>query len=226
MAPVGTEMSPQLEASVNEMTRCLKSLFSVMFGTSRGEPSISEQQLATISQIKGMLQFQLADFEDYLLVKGQRNVTMTAYPFFLRIASAFWNGFPGLDFPKLLALFILSPSRWSVTSLRGPGERNFNAVSHKPKLTGTDWIELNWCAHWLMGYGIKISIPRSPQWRHRSPTCFSQIGTFCRGDICISGTEIPYLWCKIYLEFDQELWLVWNFCGIGVAISPEKQSHP
>ena len=25
-----------------------------------------------------------------------------------------------------------------MTSLRGPGERNFNAVSHKPKLTGTD----------------------------------------------------------------------------------------
>ena len=24
-----------------------------------------------------------------------------------------------------------------MTSLRGPGERNFNAVSHKPKLTGT-----------------------------------------------------------------------------------------
>ena len=89
MAPVGTEMSPQLEASVNEMTRCLKSLFSVMFCTTRGEPSISEQQLATISQIKGMLQSQLADFEAYLLVKGQRNVTMTAYPFFLRTASAF-----------------------------------------------------------------------------------------------------------------------------------------
>jgi len=46
----------------------------------------------------------------------------------------------------LLARFVDSPSRqtfskptwpndisrWSVTSLRGPGERNFNAVSHKP----------------------------------------------------------------------------------------------
>ena len=59
--------------------------------------------------------------------------------------------------------------RWSVTSLRGPGERNFNAASHKPKLTGTDWIELNWCARWFMGYGIKISFPRPLQWRHRSP---------------------------------------------------------
>ena len=56
-----------------------------------------------------------------------------------------------------------------MTSLRGPGERNFNAVSHKPKLTGTDWIELNWCARWFMGYGIKISFPRPLQWRHRSP---------------------------------------------------------
>lgn len=106
MAPVGAEMSPQLEASVNEMTRCLKSLFSVMFCTSRGEPSISEQQLATISQIKGMLQSQLADFEDYLLVKGQRNVTMTAYPFFSQncVGVCFLmirNGFPALDFPAL-----------------------------------------------------------------------------------------------------------------------------
>ena len=48
-----------------------------------------------------------------------------------------------------------------MTSLQGPGERNFNAVSHKPKLTGTDWIELNWCVRWFMGYGIKISFPRS-----------------------------------------------------------------
>ena len=56
-----------------------------------------------------------------------------------------------------------------MTSLRGPGKRNFNAVSHKPKLTGTDWIELNWCARWFMGYCIKISLPRAPQWRHRSP---------------------------------------------------------
>ena len=29
-----------------------------------------------------------------------------------------------------------------------------------------------WCARWFMGYGIKISFPRPPQWRHRSPGCF------------------------------------------------------
>ena len=80
-APTGVEMSPQLEASVAEMARCLKSLFSVLFCTSQGEPFISQQLLATISQIKELLQTRLADYEDYLLVKGRRNMTMTAYPF-------------------------------------------------------------------------------------------------------------------------------------------------
>ena len=80
-SPVGTEMSPQLEASVAEMTKSVKSLFSVLFCTSRGEPAVSAQQVATISEIKAMLQTRLADFEDFLLVKGQRNVTMTSYPF-------------------------------------------------------------------------------------------------------------------------------------------------
>lgn len=78
-SPVGAEMSPQLESSVSELIRSFKSLFSVLFCTSRGEPSISQQLLTTIAQIKEMLQTRLADYEDYLLVKGQRNVTMTAY---------------------------------------------------------------------------------------------------------------------------------------------------
>ena len=79
-SPVGTEMSPQLEASVAEITKGLKSLFGVLFCTSRGERAVSAQQVATISEIKAMLQTRLADFEDFLLVKGQRNVTMTSYP--------------------------------------------------------------------------------------------------------------------------------------------------
>jgi len=78
-SPVGTEMSPQLEASVAEITKGLKSLFGVLFCTSRGERAVSAQQVATISEIKAMLQTRLADFEDFLLVKGQRNVTMTSY---------------------------------------------------------------------------------------------------------------------------------------------------
>ena len=68
-APTGVEMSPQLEASVAEMACCLKSLFSVLFCTSQGEPSISQQLFATISQIKELLQTR------------RRNMVMTAYPF-------------------------------------------------------------------------------------------------------------------------------------------------
>ena len=81
----------------------------------------------------------------------------------------FWKAWWQTEFSPSFSFLHSHSSRWSVTSLRGSGERNFNAVSHKPKLTGTDWIELNWCACWFMGYGIKISFPRPPQWRHRSP---------------------------------------------------------
>ena len=52
--------------------------------------------------------------------------------------------------------FLFPTSRWSVTSLRGPGERNFNAVSHKPKLTGTDWIGARVC---LWGTTLKFLSP-------------------------------------------------------------------
>ena len=91
-------------------------------------------------------------------------IAPAAWPYFLGVSH--WMCFRR---HRVLREFKLHLTRWSVTSLRGPGERNFNAVSHKPKLTGTDWIELNWCARWFMGYGIKISFPRPPQWRHRSP---------------------------------------------------------
>ena len=88
-APFGVEMSAQLESALMEMVRCLKSLFSVLYCTGRNESSLSEKQLGTISQIKDMLQSRLKDYEDYLLVKGERNVTMTAYPlFFLQLLIA------------------------------------------------------------------------------------------------------------------------------------------
>ena len=86
--------------------------------------------------------------------------------------SGYYDMSPCARWEREHTLSYLQYSRWSMTSLRGPGERNFNAVSHKPKLTGTDWIELNWCARWFMGYGIKISFPRPPQWRLRSPGCY------------------------------------------------------
>ena len=64
---------------------------------------------------------------------------------------------------------LVSSSRWSVTSLRGLGDRNFNAVSHQP--TRAPILFNSICSRqlWFMGYGIKISFPRPPQWRHRSP---------------------------------------------------------
>ena len=41
--------------------------------------------------------------------------------------------------------------------------------SHQPNLA--PWFEnsSHWCTRWFMGCGIKISFPRPPQWRHRSP---------------------------------------------------------
>ena len=62
-------------------------------------------------------------------------------------------------------------SRWSVTSFWGPGDRNFNAVSHQPTLAPIQFNSICSRQLWLMGYGIKISFPRPPQWRHRSPSC-------------------------------------------------------
>ena len=62
-----------------------------------------------------------------------------------------------------------SLTSWSVTSLRGPGERNFNAVSHKPTRAPIQFSSICSRQLWFMGYGIKISFPRPPQWRHRSP---------------------------------------------------------
>ncbi|KAJ7392405.1 hybrid polyketide synthetase [Desmophyllum pertusum] len=118
-APAGVEMTPQLESSVSEMTRSLKSLFSVLFCTSRGEPSISQQLLVTISQIKEMLQTRLADCEDYLLVKGQRNVTMTAYPFH-GLQRSFYHvkslHNPCTDFPGLVHFIYVDRSSDQVTA--------------------------------------------------------------------------------------------------------------
>ena len=98
-------------------------------------------------------------------------------------------------------------SRWSVTSLQGPGERNFNAVSHKPKLTWTDWIELNWCACWLMGYGIKVSYPRPPQWRHRSPGYFTSHVEWKWISVSVSGLHTSYsksLYAHLFCSAAQE----------------------
>ena len=76
------EMTPQLESALTEMSRSLKALFSGMFCTGAGAtPTASAEQLNDMALIQSTLQRRLHDYEDYLLVKGQRNITMTAYPF-------------------------------------------------------------------------------------------------------------------------------------------------
>ena len=49
-----------------------------------------------------------------------------------------------------------------MTSLRGPGERNFNAISHKPTRAPIQFNSMCSRQLWFMGYGIKISFPRPP----------------------------------------------------------------
>ena len=59
--------------------------------------------------------------------------------------------------------------------IAGHGERDFNAVSHKPTRALIQFNSICSRQLWFMGYGIKISSPRPPQWRHRSPGCVSCI---------------------------------------------------
>ena len=74
-----------------------------------------------------------------------------------------------LCFISLISHHLSTTTRWSVTWLRGPGERNFNAISHKPTRAPIQFNSICSRQLWFMGYGIKISFPRPPQWRHRSP---------------------------------------------------------
>ena len=46
-----------------------------------------------------------------------------------------------------------------MTSLRGPGQRNFNAVSHKPTRAPIQFNSICSRQLWFMGCGIKISFP-------------------------------------------------------------------
>ena len=94
-------------------------------------------------------------------------------------------------------------SRWSVTSLRGPGERNFNAVSHKPTRAPIQFNSICSRHLWFMGYGIKISFPRPPQWRHRSPGCYAVVlATFTK-------------------QLTPQLWMEGSGEGCGFFCSPK-----
>ena len=46
-----------------------------------------------------------------------------------------------------------------MTSLRGPGERHYNALSHQPTRAPIQFNSICSPQLWFMGYGIKISFP-------------------------------------------------------------------
>lgn len=76
------ELPPGLDASVNDMIRSLKSMFSVLFLTgSYNDNQSNDRHIQTICHIRDNIRTRLSDYEDYLQVKGERNITMTAYPF-------------------------------------------------------------------------------------------------------------------------------------------------
>lgn len=72
---------------------------------------------------------------------------------------------------------------------------------------------LNLCALWLMGYAIKTSFPRPPQWRHGSPCT-----VHCRclaGSIICNSLWVIWICCKwfvICLEWFEFVWVVWICC--------------
>jgi hypothetical protein len=76
------ELPPSLDAAVNDMIRSLKSLFSVLYLIGSNNDA-NQRLLKAICQIQENLKIKLNDYEDYLQVKGERNVTMTAYPLML-----------------------------------------------------------------------------------------------------------------------------------------------
>ncbi|XP_031563022.1 Hermansky-Pudlak syndrome 1 protein homolog [Actinia tenebrosa] len=72
------ELPPGLDAAVNDMIRSLKSLFSVLY-LSGPNNDVNQGFLDAVRDIQENIKDKLNDYEDYLLVKGERNVTMTAY---------------------------------------------------------------------------------------------------------------------------------------------------
>lgn len=81
------EIPQRLENSLNELIKSTKALFTSLF-ISKTQRRLSryEKQLKVILNIREMATRRLRHFSSYLQVRGQRNVTMTAYH----------NDFPGL----------------------------------------------------------------------------------------------------------------------------------
>ena len=75
----------KLEGALVDMSRSLLALFAAAYcaaDTVKG-PSISIHHAKTLYRIQEMVQNELKNYRGFLSVKGERNVTMTRYPFFV-----------------------------------------------------------------------------------------------------------------------------------------------
>ena len=77
-------MPGKLEGALVDMSRSLQTLFGVAYcaGDTVKGPSISIHHAKALYRIQEMVQKELKDYKGFLSVKGERNVTMTRYPFF------------------------------------------------------------------------------------------------------------------------------------------------
>lgn len=77
-------LSPgKLEGALVEMLKSLLTLFGVAYcaGDAVKGPSISIHHAKALFRIQEMVQKDLKDYKGFLSVKGERNVTLTTYPF-------------------------------------------------------------------------------------------------------------------------------------------------
>jgi hypothetical protein len=76
-------LASKLEGALVDMSRSLLTLFGVAYcaGDAIKGPSISIHHAKALYKIQEMVQMELKDYKGFLSVKGERNVTMTRYPF-------------------------------------------------------------------------------------------------------------------------------------------------
>ena len=106
------EMPARLYSSIIEVVKGIKSVFSFIFILSKPmKQARFERQMRILSQIHEMAVNRLSDYSSFLQVRGQRNVTMTAYH----------NDFPGLVhyiYINRTSNQLISPSINQQTSLK------------------------------------------------------------------------------------------------------------
>jgi hypothetical protein len=77
------QLSSKLEGALVDMSRSLLTLFGIAYcaGDVTKGPSISIHHAKALYRIQEMVQTELKDYKGFLSVKGERNVTITRYPF-------------------------------------------------------------------------------------------------------------------------------------------------